>query len=235
MLGKKKNIFKQAAFFFLMLVIITGCKKSEGQKATLSLQFQTVIGEANYSFLDSYLNITLVNKKGKETIVSDIELVKLDLSGFGLAEVKIPAGDYASLKFGIGVSPELNATSPSDHKDADHPLSSTQNTYWGMNSMYRFLMIDGRYDHENDGTMDGIFSYHTGYDDCYRIVEFSKDLSFDRKENYTEKITIDVTKLFNVSGSLVDVVNESNFHGEYSEIAVALRLSTNFSSSLSLQ
>lgn len=237
---------------FGMLFLLVGCKKSESQKATLDLQFQTVVDGENYSFLNSYINqgtqairlelfqfyisdVVLVNKKGKETNLTDIALVKLDLSGFGTAKLKVPAGDYVTLKFGIGVSPELNATTPADHKDADHPLSSAQNTYWGMNSMYRFLMIDGRFDHENDGIMDGSFSYHTGYNDCYREVEFSKVLSFDRKESYSEKIMIDVTKLFNVSGHVVDVVNESNFHGNYADIALAIRLSDNFSAALSLQ
>ncbi|MBK9192232.1 MAG: hypothetical protein IPM77_12370 [Crocinitomicaceae bacterium] len=138
--------------------------------------------------------------------------MKIDQSGSGSMSVKVPAGNYTSLKFGIGVPQEMNEADPSEYNEADHPLSTTQNTYWGMNSMYRFVMIDGKYDLTGDGTDDGSFSYHTGYNDCYREKEFVMDFDFQRKENYTYNLMIDLSKLFYVSGSMINVQTESNFH-----------------------
>jgi len=244
---KKSNIY----FALFLVLIFTGCKKSENQKATVDFNFQTENSNVPYTFLNEFTNgdgikirlevlqfyisnIRFVNSKGKEIVAEDIALVKCDLNGLGIAQIKVPAGDYTSLLFGIGVPKEMNEKTPADFTEVNHPLNSSQNTYWGMNSMYRFAMIDGRYDIEGDGTVDGAFSYHTGYEDCYREVEFVHDFSFDRKGVYSETIAIDLSKLFYVSGNIVNVVNESNFHGDYAEIDLAIRLSDNFAASFSI-
>ena len=245
---KKSNIY----FVLFLVLILTSCKKSENQKATVDLNFQTANSTIFYTFLEEFTNgdgikirievlqfyisnIRFVNKKGKEIVAQEIALIKCDLNGWGMAQIKVPAGDYTSLRFGIGVPKEMNEKTPADFTQVNHPLNSSQNTYWGMNSMYRFVMIDGRYDIEGDGVVDGAFSYHTGYEDCYREVEFVHDFSFDRKGEYSETIAIDVSKLFFASGSVVDVVSESNFHGDFAEIALAIRLSDNFARSLSIK
>jgi len=236
-------------FLFLSVILIfIGCKKSENQKATVGLQFQTEESGVDYTFLNEFTNgdgikirlevlqfyisnIRFVNKKGKEIVAEDIALVKCDLNGFGMAEIKVPAGEYTSLRFGIGVPKEMNEKTPADFKEVDHPLNSSQNTYWGMNAMYRFVMIDGRYDLEGDGILDGTFSYHTGYEESYREVEFVHDFSFDRKGNYSQKVSIDVSKLFYVTGSVVDVVNEPNYHGSTTDLNLSVRVSDNFANS----
>ena len=245
-----KNIISIVLVFFVLILI--GCKKNEKQKATVDLNFQTTNAGTNYTFEEEFTNgdgikiriellqfyisnIRFVNEKGKEIIAKDIALVKCDLNGLGVAEIKVPAGNYKSVRFGIGVPKELNEKTPADFTEVNHPLNSSQNTYWGMNSMYRFVMIDGRYDIEGDGILDGTFSYHTGYEDSYREVELIHDFAFDRKGVYTQSILIDVSKLFYVSGNIVDVVTESNFHGNYAEIDLSIRISDNFASALSIQ
>lgn len=235
----------------VLALILIGCKKNENQKATVNLNFQTENSGTNYTFLEEFTNgdgikirievlqfyisnIRFVNKKGKEILAEDIALIKCDLNGLGTAEVKVPAGNYTSLRFGIGVPKELNEKTPADFTEVNHPLNSSQNTYWGMNSMYRFLMLDGKYDLEGDGLIDGSFSYHTGYEDSYRDVELVHDFSFDRKGVYSQAILIDVSKLFYVTGNIVDVVTESNFHGNYAEIDLSLRVSDNFANAVSI-
>jgi len=239
-------------FFTGIVLFAFSCKKNEKQKADVSLNFQTVFSGADYSFLNEFTNgdgikirlellqfyisnVRFVKKNGREVLAEDIALVKCDLNGSGIADIKIPAGDYTSLRFGIGVPKEMNESDPSEFNEPDHPLNVTQNTYWGMNAMYRFLMLDGRYDIEGDGIMDGVFSYHTGYNESYREVELIHDFSFDRKGNYSQIISIDVSKLFYVPGNIVDVVNESDFHGELTALDIALRMSDNFAASLSIQ
>ena len=237
------------SFVFLFLL---SCKKSENQKATVNFEFQTRSGETDYAFTEYFTNgdgikirmevvqfyvsnIRFVSKKGKEVEAADIALVKCDLNGKGTMSVKIPAGEYTALRFGIGVPEAMNEKGPSAFTETDHPLNSSQNTYWGMNGMYRFVMIDGKYDVNGDGTDEGGFSYHTGFSDSYREVEFTHDFSFDRKDEVNEIIGVDLAKLFYVSGSMIDVTNESNFHGDYSNIGLAIRLSDNFAAALSIQ
>ena len=240
-------------FFVIIGVILflSSCKKSENQKATVQLHFQTQAAGADYAFSSYYTNgdgiklrfevlqfyvadIRFVNKKGKEVEAAEIALIKCGVDGSGSASVKIPAGDYTAIRFGIGVPQELNEKGPSEFTEPDHPLNSTQNTYWGMNGMYRFVMIDGKYDLTGDGTDEGGFSYHTGFSDCYREVELAHNFSFDRKGDYDLNIGIDVTKLFYVDGSMINVTSESNFHGDYADIDLAIRLSDNFAAALSI-
>jgi hypothetical protein len=235
----------------LLILVFASCKKSEQNKADVDFNFQTKTGSIDYSFSEYFTNgdgikirievlqfyiadVRFVDKKGKETSVADIALVKC-VNGSGVMSLKIPAGNYTSVKFGIGVPDEMNQAGPSEYTEADHPLSSTQNTYWGMNSMYRFLMIDGKYDLTGDGIDEGGFSYHTGFNDCYREVEWVHEFSFDKKGSHTENVSIDLSKLFYVTGSVVDVPTESNYHGDYSQIGLAIRLSNNFANALSIQ
>ncbi|MBI3134930.1 MAG: hypothetical protein HYZ14_09685 [Bacteroidetes bacterium] len=233
-------------------VLLISCKKSENQKATVDFAFQTRSGQTDYLFSEYFTNgdgkkirievlqfyisdIRFVTKKGKEMEAGDIALVKCDFGGKGTMAVKVPAGDYTAIRFGIGVPEAMNAEGPDAYTDADHPLSIMQNTYWGMNSMYRFVMVDGKYDLTGDGTDDGGFSYHTGFNDSYREVELVHDFSFDRKGTYAATIGIDLAKLFYVSGSMIDVASESNFHGDYTNIGLSLRVSDNFAAALSIQ
>ena len=87
---------------------------------------------------------------------------------------------------------------------------------------------------EGDGLMDGTFSYHTGYNESYREVELVHDFSFDRKDVYSQIISIDVNKLFYVTGNIVDVVNEPNYHGSLTEIELSIRVSDNFAAAFSI-
>lgn len=240
-------------FIFLSIIFVfISCNKSENKKASVDFSFQAREGETNYQFANYFTNgdgikirievlqfyiadIRFVNKKGEEVNVSDIALIKLDQSGSGTTLFKIPAGEYTSIRFGIGVPSEMNEAGPSAYTDSEHPLNSTQNTYWGMNAMYRFVMIDGKYDLTGDGTDEGSFSYHTGFNDCYREIEWVHDFSFDKKGSHIEQINLDLTKLFYATGSMIDVTTESNFHGDYSQIDLALRLSDNFAAALTIQ
>jgi hypothetical protein len=248
MKNKSRVIF--AVALLLVMLVSVSCKKSERQKAELTLNFQTEVSGTDYSFANDFTNgdgtkirlellrfyisdVRFVSKKkSEEVVVTDIALLEFDLAGSGQAAIKIPAGDYTAIRFGLGVSPDLNETDPSAFNETGHPLNVTQNTYWGMNGLYKFVMLDGRSDADGDGTFEGIFSYHTGYNECYREVEIVHDFSIDRKGVYEQRIGIDVSKLFYVSGSMIDVTTESNYHGNLAEIDLAKRLSSNFASAL---
>lgn len=242
----------RAAVLILMCLVFLACKKSENQKAEVTFTIQTRAGESDYTFLDYFTNgdgkkiriellqfymadVRFITKKGKEVVVEDIALIKISNEGTASISFKVVADDYTAIRFAIGVPADMNEQGPSAYNEVDHPLSITQNTYWGMNSMYRFLMLDGKYDLTGDAVDDGSFSYHTGYDDSYREVEIQHAFSFDRKEKYAKKLLIDVEKFFSVSGSVIDVEAESNYHGEISDLDLSLRMSDNFSKSFSIE
>jgi hypothetical protein len=177
--------------------------------------------------------ISFIDSKGEIVEVEDIALVDLNTTGLGMVNLTVPMDSYKSIKFGVGVQPDLNVMTPSDFTEEDHPLSSTQNTYWGMNGMYRFAMIDGRYDLENDNIFDGTFSYHTGFDESYREVELVQDFKFKKKKIYDITIYIELSKILEGSAGNLDLVNRPSFHGNPNDMDLATSLSDNFAEAFS--
>jgi len=239
---KANTFIKALPIVFLLLF---SCKKlKEKRAATLTINFQTELNQNNFDlsgrFSDSqnrrilfesikfYLSdIIFINDKGEEIPTEDIVLVELDANGKASFEIKIEAGSYTDLKFGLGVSKDLNETDPSLYTTANHPLGSLQNTYWGMNSMYRFVMIDGRYFDEND-TYVGTFSYHSGRNESFRTVTLTHSMVFEKKASYAETIFIDVAKILEGTGGNLDIENHSNYHGSEEDFYLSEQLSDNF-------
>src|SRR5688572_21027362 len=110
---------------FSIIFLFLACKKSENQKATVNFEFQTRSGQTDYTFSEYFTNgdgikirievlqfyvsnIRFVSKKGKEVEAADIALVKCGVNGKGSMTVKIPAGEYTAVRFGIGVPAEMN-------------------------------------------------------------------------------------------------------------------------------
>ncbi|MFD1551661.1 MbnP family protein [Putridiphycobacter roseus] len=229
----------------IFILLLSSCKKLKEKKlATLKVNFQTELNQNNFDltgrFADAqnrqiqlelvkfYLSdLIFVNDKGEEVPTDEIVLIELDMNGKASFETKIEAGTYTAFKFGVGVPKALNESDPSIFADADHPLNSTNNTYWGMNSMYRFVMIDGRFFDEND-VFVGTFSYHTGRNESYRNVELVKTMTFDKKANHEETIFIDVAKILEGSGGNLDIEEHSNYHGNTEDFYLSEQLSDNF-------
>lgn len=232
------------AFFCLVLV---GCKKLKEKKyPTVNLNFQTQLNGTNCDlaqlFSDSesktirlelvkfYLSkISFVNKNDEVIEVEDIILVDLNVSGYSSVSLTVPTDSYKSLKFGVGVHNDFNSKTPADFTEENHPLNSIQNTYWGMNGMYRFVMIDGRYDIENDDVFDGTFSYHSGFESSYRDVELVKDFKFKKNETYDLTIFIDIANILEGTGGNLDLINRPNYHGNSEDLDLATTLSDNVS------
>jgi hypothetical protein len=230
--------------------IFSSCNK-EKSNARLFIAFEAVANgntfDLNNTFTDSqgrsikaelvkfYIsNIVLVSDKDEEVFLKDITLFDLN-NDRTIIELSVPKGKYSKIKFGIGVPDSLNEADPANYSEADHPLSITQNTYWGMNSMYRFFMIDGRYDLEPDGTFDGIFSYHTGFSFSYRNMEFNTDLELKRKDEQVLTFTIDVTKILEGPGGNLDIINEANYHGDPADNDLADMISNNVIEAITLK
>jgi len=232
--------------FLLIILILTGCEKFKTRKlATVQFNFQTELNQSDFDLMNQFedsenrsislelikfylSDFSLITEDGETVITEEILLIELDNNGKASFSVKVDPGNYTGISFGIGVPQAMNEAGPDSFNESGHPLNALNNTYWGMNGMYRFVMIDGRY-FEN-GNYVNTFSYHTGYDESFRNLQLDKSMTFKKKENYEETLYIDVSKILEGPGGNLDIVNEPNFHGELDDIHLSKTLSDNFKS-----
>ena len=122
---------------------------------------------------------------------------------------------------------ELNEADPSTYAEEGNPLNITENTYWGWASMYRFIMSEGRYDGDLDGTYEGTFAYHTGREASYRTYSVSHDLEVNKKGSNTLAFTINLYELIDHLENEVDVLTEPYYHGGTENEDISTRISDN--------
>ena len=234
-----------------ILLLFTSCKKDH-KTGQYTLHFQMQLDGSdvglNCTYLDTggvmlkvellqfYIaNITFIEADGSETVAEDIALVRFDDNGSADVTFNVHKGEYEKIKFGIGVPKDLNEADPSNYNDEGNPLNTTEGTYWGWASMYRFASIQGRYDLEPDGTYDGTFAYHTGFEDSYREVTFDNSVKIEKKGEYTLGFNVDVYKILTNPGNEVDVVNHPNYHGNTADFYLSTMISDNLRDAISLQ
>ncbi len=234
----------------LVVVFFASCKKN--QHGDLTIEFHTQLDGSDCDLMTPFTNsagqqlkiellkfyisdIVLVNNKGDEKLLSEIELITIDNNGDASMTFEAPVGDYETLKFGIGVPAPLNEADPSNYNDEGNPLNTTEGMYWDMNAMYRFVSIDGRYDIEPDGTDDGTLSYHSGYEDSYRNYTFSIQKEVEKNGSATIAVLIDLKKIICASGNEIDVVSTPYYHGNLTDFYLSIMLSDNFQSAISVE
>ncbi len=229
----------------LAIFSLTACKKNgETNNADLTISFQNQVNGANFGLNVPYRNasnvdiqyeifqfylsdIMIVNANDEARLVSEIELFKFDATGFSSIDFRVPLGDYKSISFGIGVKKELNEADPSTYSEEGNPLNITENTYWGWASMYRFIMSEGRYDGDLDGTYEGTFAYHTGREASYRTYSVSHDFEVNKKGSNTLAFTINLYELIDHLENEVDVLTEPYYHGGTENEDISTRISDN--------
>lgn len=121
-------------------------------------------------------DIELVQANGQAVRLSEIELISFsdDLNeaqaqeGYLRTYADIPAGQYERIRFGLGISPDLNATQPGNYSP-NHPLADN---YWSWALGYIFSKIEGVADVDGDGVFSEKLTFHTGADELYRVLEF---------------------------------------------------------------
>lgn len=167
---------------------------------------------------------TLISDSGSAK-VSEVELLDLT-DGPQERTMRVPYGSYGSLRFGLGLPYALN------HQDITQvqppsPLDYGQGMYWEWTTMYRFMIFDGRFDTNPDGTGTPPFQFslHTGQDECYREREIP--LAVDILVDDTASITlnVDIARFFTDGTEVLDLSQGSQSHGESQSLPQALRLS----------
>lgn len=189
-----------------------------------------------------YVSNVYLMQDGNEILAKDVELVIYQDDDFPDPTLEkrnvyavLPPGKYDGIKLGIGLDPTKNALNPGDFP-SEHPLSTSQLTYWGAWSKYKFIMIEGFADLSGGSNLSHIFNYHTGYDTCYRELTYSFNQPFEIVSgNISElKFNIEINDIFFGKDTL-DIATEPTWHGDQSTISRGIKISDNFAENLTIE
>lgn len=137
-------------------------------------------------------------------------------------DYKIPSGAYSNLSLGIGLTPELNATSPADYASGD--LLADDNFYWFGWQSYIFVRIQARFDMDGDGTFtDKVILYHLGGDEAFRTKEFNESFTIQAEQIKTLNLTFDLKDILrDENGEMLDPIEFPSTHTEADSVLTNL-------------
>lgn len=160
---------------------------------------------------------------GAPVVLSDIDLIRYGSATEDELKTRtysVPAGEYSGLRFGLGVSPDLNAQDPNNFA-ADFVLN--ENEFWNATARYVFAKIEANADLENDGTFDTGLTYHMGSDPVYTTVEFTVAGGFTLDGSGDPRLTViaDVLSALSADGDTFDIADpdQQRVHGGNQAIA----------------
>ena len=161
------------------------------------------------------------------TLLKDIALFNM-ASGTNTMEWSAEPGTWTGLRAGLGVPQILNEADPISYGPG-HPLNLSNGMYWAWPSMYRFLVFDGRYDLDPNGTQAPIlpFSMHTGLNVVYREFDVPLENGLVISAGNTTTLTLElaVDRFFYSDTDTLDLLMENQTHGE--DLPLALKLTDN--------
>lgn len=192
----------------------------------------TVIQVSNFSFYISELTA----KDGSESsLLTDVDFWDFDDSNLNIESASngktfsysnTELSNLDALLFNIGLTPDQNATVPSDYS-SDNPLSMS-GEYWLSWESYIFIKIEGFYDSDNDDVPDSGFNLHLGSDAVLQAIELSNLNTTDNAVN----INIDLLSVFEKDNQLYDLLGTPRIHS-LDQINEAMFLANNLRLSLS--
>lgn len=164
-------------------------------------------------FLSEIRLITLNNGQPLETEIGEVAYVQFNSEGEAQVEFpNVPVGQYSSIKFRVGLTPELDATVPADYANSN-PLSQSAE-YWVDWGSYIFLKLEGRSDTlaDNIARFDANFIYHLG-----QSADFSKEVelaqTLDLKQNGQGiNISVDIANLLGLGTNDALGIGSANDH-----------------------
>ena len=226
--------------YFISLMILLGvlaCSKDQSdQFGNLDILFEVTYDGQDvetgkiYNYLDGralcfekfkfFLSeVSLLGGAG-QVVLSDVAFAEFDRlfiespgGRLSFAFSNVPAGNYNTLKFNLGLPPEINDQfDPSDFSQND-PLGFTSE-YWDAWGSYIFAKIEGNIDSDDDAVCDKGFAYHVGGNPSFRVASRSLDLSIGGGKTSQIVISIDLIDVFSDGATHVDIVEHSGIHNE---------------------
>ncbi len=235
-------------FAIAMFISFSSCKDDKEGSFTLHFKplydgeplqmFSTRPGTGTEQIQFTHLSFLISDTKllttsGQHDLI-DIDYVDLSFDdledaedGFSIKYDEIPEETYLGVRLGVGVPPDLNSKDPSQFASS-HPLSKT-GYYWEAWDSYIFMKIEGRLDTLGNGNFDTGFSYHTGSDDLYRVLEGLLDIEVEGGKNQDLNIAIDYKNL--LEG--INIRSNPQNHNPEDSIQIA-RIVNNFQQSIIL-
>lgn len=205
----------------------------EVQGGTLELVFKAKYGDEPLVMLDETyiypdgtpIKFQLVNyyvsdltlaapADNKETNVSEVELISYAdfydqntaSEGFQLVYDDLTPGTYEELRLGVGLTPELNGTQPSNYQ-AGHPL--TEN-FWSWARGYVFAKIEAKADLNGDGSFDDNITYHIGADELFANMTVERPIVIQKDNPVQLTFELDFEQVLQRDGNYLDLNIESN-------------------------
>ncbi len=150
--------------------------------------------------------IAIHNPDGSQTQLND-QYILVNANSPG-GEVNLGSwnvSDAVGITLHIGVPASVNHSDPSAWP-VEHPLSPKFPTmHWGWTAGYRFLVVEGNADSDNDGTPETAMEYHNVGDEFYKQVDLNGIAKAENGKLYIHLI-VDYARLFDsmsLKGSLI--------------------------------
>ena len=117
-------------------------------------------------------NVHIIHDGGQDLNLSDtVFILKMEDNILELGMLDVT--NIESINFGVGVPQAVNHADISQYTE-DNPLSwQSPSMHWGWSSGYKFLLVDGYGDSNNDGTADELFQIHSLGDGNYKNVSMA--------------------------------------------------------------
>ena len=183
--------------------------------------------------LKFYLSNWMLEKQdGTMLPIADVHLIDYSQKEELTLSLSIEKGSYVNLHFGVGLDSMTNATDPVIYAP-EHPLSTAQNTYWTWSSTYKFFMLEGRVDTLGGENPNQPFSYHSGFNNLYRIITLPLNDLFIGDEGASLNLQMDLAKVLSGHAGTVDFVEEPFSHSE-DDIEMIQTLSNNLTNAFTI-
>lgn len=212
------------AVFILLNLFSTNCTKllspvDETGDSTIELNFKALYNEtplvtnkiydykgkkvrfSRFSFYMSPINFesALDKNKNQTTTVLKADFTDLDSDAKATEGVKMninsPQTTFSKITMGIGVDANLNTKRPKDYATTS-PLSNSMD-YWEDWGTFIFTKLEGSMDKDGDGKFESVFTLHTGTNENYKTVTFTKKIDTQAAPKTALNFDIDVIKVLN--------------------------------------
>lgn len=226
-------------FLLFIAAVTTACHRSTGVPASsvVKLTVTPRWGDAPFNRNEVY-----DNGAGQRVLVQSLRfyLSDLRLVGGGATDtlfradlfdvtdgpvsrvIQMPQGTsaYNEVRMGLGLPPDLNATDISQVPVND-PLGNNSGMYWTWATMYRFFLLDGRFDNDLGaiGPLPFQFSLHTGLDPLFRPMAFPFTPEVVQ-DTLRLDLVLGVDRIFQHNGEVLDLSQGSQWHGTVGDIAI---------------
>lgn len=183
----KKVLLSGVAALTLVAVLFTSCKKDEEitGNGDLVIEMDNRAGDESLVFGKNYVtankdtvkfslfnyfvsNFVLVKEDGSEYVVPKDECYFLckqeNTASRELTLKNVPAGNYKSIRFIIGVDSLKSIAPASERTGVLDPTGGAAGMYWSWNAGYIFVKVEGTSPQAplNSSTNEHTFQYHTG-------------------------------------------------------------------------